>query len=142
MTAPCSIPLNTIQTEPVLIENTLAKNFNGLKLSIKFLLIGGTYQWLHPILYPRRTQTNIYSDLSRCVDERAENGFGLTCQKFSCEKSTYIISSLTLMFPLDKDVTFAVVRSGTSSATLASINIKVKGKLTLVLVTNYFHVKF
>ena len=140
MTAPCSTPLNTIQTEPVLIENTLARNFNGLKLSIKFLLIGGTYHWSHPIFDPR-TQTNIYSDFTTCL-ENPDNGFGLTCQKFSCEKSTYIISSLTLMSPLDKDVTFTVIRSGTSPATLAFIDIKVKGKLTLVLVTNYFHVKF
>ena len=132
--------MNTIQTEPVLIENTLARNFNGLKLSINFLLIGGTYSWSHPILDPRR-QTNIYSDFARCVED-TENGFDLTCQKVSCEKSTYIISSLTLMFPLDKDVTFTVVRSVTSPAKLAAIDINVKGKLTLVLVTNYFDVKF
>ena len=117
----------TIQTEPVLIQNTLARNFVGLKLSVEFLLVGNDYLWTHPDLTPKKRETVIYSPFTqRCVN-KDENGFLVTCQVNSNEGSTFIKSSLTLMFPLDRDVTFSVYHR-TTSQVLSTIDIKVKGK--------------
>ena len=116
----------TIQTKPVLIHNTLAKNFIGLKLSIEFLLVGNDYIWTHPGLTPKITETVIYSPFTRCRN-MDENGFLVTCQVNSNEGSTFIKSSLTLMFPLDRDVTISVYHR-TTSQVLSTIDIKVKGK--------------
>ena len=125
--AQCLDYSNTFQTEPVLIKNTLAKNFNGLKLSTKFLLIGDFYIWSHRAFNPY-VQTIIYTSLALCANN-IQNGFKVTCQRVSCERSTYKVSSLTVMFPLDKDITFAVIEAGYNQVQLASIDIKVKGKL-------------
>ena len=115
----------TIQTEPVLIQNTLARNFIGLKLSVDFLLVGNDqYFWTHPGL--TRTETIIRTPFA-CVN-KAENGFQVTCLINSKEGSTFIKSSLTLMFPLDKDVTFSVYHRTTPQVLLSTIDIKVKGK--------------
>ena len=111
----------TIQTKPVLIQNTLARNFIGLKLSVEFSLD----VWTHPGL--TRTETAIYSPFTRCVNT-AENGFLVTCHVNSNEGSTFIKSSLTLIFPLDKDVTFSVYHKTTSQVLLSTIDIKVKGE--------------
>ena len=115
----------TIQTNPVLIENTLARNFIGLKLSVEFLFVGNDYFWSHPGV--TLTETLIYSPFTRCVNT-AEKGFLVTCQINSNEGSTFIKSSLTLMFPLDRDVTFSVYHRTTSRVLLSTIDIKVKGK--------------
>ena len=123
--AVCSDPSNEIQTEPVLVQNVLARNFNELKLSVKLQLVGDLYYWTHPGL--TRSQTTIYNPISQCTFDR-ENGFEVICQKVSCGKSTYIISSLTLMFSLDTDVTFTVYQQN-SFLQVAAINIHVKGKL-------------
>ena len=123
----CSHPSTEIHTEPVLVENTLARNFNRLKLSIKFLFANDSYYvWLHNGLIV--SQNTIYNIFSSCVNN-IENGFRMTCRNVSCERSTYIISSLTLMFPLNRDVSFAVIEVGRNTTQLASVDVKVKGKL-------------
>ena len=115
----------TIQTKPVLIQNTLAKNFIGLNLSVEFLLVGNdNYFWTHPGL--TRRETTLYSPFTLCVN-RTENAYEVTCQINSDKGSTFIKSSLTLMFPLDRDVTFSVYH-GTTSQVLSTIDIKVKGE--------------
>ena len=126
----CCRSLNKIQTEPVLINNTLARHFEGLKLSITFLFVDDDYFWTHPDFIFFK-QSTIYTALASCRNS-VENGFNVTCQQVSNGNSTYIMSSLTLMFPLDKDVTFAVFKTRTNKVQLASINIKIKGKLTCV----------
>ena len=123
----CSDLSNTIQTEPVLNENTLAKNFYGLKLSIKFLLREDAYYWNIPGLDERQTQTAIYHQIAKCQNKN-ENGFKVTCQKFFCSGSAYIISSLTLMFPLVHDVAFSVSRNLNPNNPLDLIAVVVKGK--------------
>ena len=124
----CSDLSNTIQTEPVLNENTLAKNFYGLRLSIKFLLRKDSYYWTHPGLKNRpQTQTTIYQKIAPCKSKK-ENGFKVTCQKFPCDGSTYIISSLTLMFPLVHNVVFGVNPISINNTPLDLITVMVKGK--------------
>ena len=123
----CSRSSTAIHTEPVLVENTLARYFSGLKLSIKFPFVNSSsYSWTHNGLIV--AQNTIYNIFSSCVNN-IENGFRMTCQKVSCERSTYIISSLTLMFPLNRDVSFAVIEVGRNTTQLASVDVKVKGKL-------------
>ena len=125
--AVCSDPSNKIQTEPVLVNNTLARNFNGLKLSVKFQLVGDYYYWTHPGL--KLSQITIYNPIFQC-GSRSENGFNVTCQKVSCGGSTYIIISLTLMFSLNTDVTFAVYeRNNRLTIEIASVDVHVKGEL-------------
>ena len=125
--AVCSDPSNIIQTEPVLIENTVARNFNGLKLSVKFQLVDNYFFWTHPGL--TRPQTTIYNPLVLCYN-RSDNDFNMTCQQVLCRGSTYIISSLTLMFPLNADVVFtAYQRNYRQSVKIASIDVIVKCKL-------------
>ena len=126
--AVCSSSSHTIHTEPVLVENTLARNFIGFKLSIKFVSVGGSYIWSHPAFTPR--QSGIFSVFVSCAN-RSEINFQVTCQNVSCESSYEIISSLSLMFPLNKNVRFAVIQLGTR-AELASIDIKVRGKLSSI----------
>ena len=121
----CSDLSNTIQTEPVLNENTLAKNFYGLKLSIKFLLREDAYYWTHPGL--NRPQTTIYQGIAQC-QSKTEDGFKVTCQKFFCSGSAYIISSLTLMFPLVHNVTFGVSPTPITNNPLDVVAVMVKGK--------------
>ena len=125
----CLDPSNKIQTEPVLVENTLAKNFNGIKLSVKFQLIRNFYFWTHPGL--TLSQTTIYNPiLHTACRNKSENAFRVTCQEVLCGKSTYIISSLTLMFSLNTNVTFAVYQhNGPLTVKVASIDVRVKGKL-------------
>ena len=127
--AACSNALNTIQTEPVLVDNTLARNFIGLKLSVKFLLVGHVYVWSHPNLNAIVLENFIYNSIASCINS-SQHGFQVTCRQFVCENSTYIISSLTLMFPLDNDVTFSVFEEVWNQ--IASIDIQVKGKLTII----------
>ena len=122
--------MNEIQTEPVLINNTLARHFNKLKLLITVLFVNESYFWTHPDFIPVK-QTAIYTAVGSCQNS-VENGFNVTCQQISLGNSTFIMSSLTLMFPLDRGVTFAVIRTGTNEVQLAFIDIKVKGKLTFV----------
>ena len=55
-----------------------------------------------------------------------EHGFYVSCKKVFCEGSTYIFSSLTLVFPLDRSVKLAVYRSGCDQAQL---DITVESKL-------------
>ena len=126
-TAICSGPFDTIETEPILKENTLTRNFKGLKLSTKLLLVGDLYYWSHPGFTPN--QSAIYSPTRSCVNSN-KNGFQVTCEKTVCEDSTYIKSVLTLMFPLDKDVTFAVMNK--TNKKRASISISVRGELTSI----------
>ena len=112
-----------------MVENTLASNFIGFKLSIKFLSDDDAYIWSHPGF--NHSQNIIFSAFASCAN-RSENSFQVTCQNVSCERSTYeIISSLTLMFPLNKNVTFAVIQLG-ARRELASIDIKVRGKLSSI----------
>ena len=104
----------------------MARNFNGLKLSVKFQLVDDFYYWTHPGL--TRFETTIYTPFVPCYS-RSGNDFRVTCKQVLCEGSTYIISSLTLMFSLDTDVTFTVYqRNGDLSVKIASINVIVKGK--------------
>ena len=133
----CSDTSSTIQTEPVLNENTLARNFNGLKLSIKFLLVGNQYLWTHFGL--TQNENNIYTSIALCANSNANN-FQVTCQKISCTTSTYIKSSLTINFPLDKDITFAVVQRAPTQTQLASIHINVRGKLSKIIGSDYIPV--
>ena len=128
----------TIQTEPLLIQNNLARNFDELKLSVKFLYVGNNYLWTHPGL--TRTETVIYSPFTSCVNKQ-EKGFKVTCQKVHDDGFTFIKSSLTLMFPLDKDVTFSVYHKFMVQLDLLSfINVKVGGKL-IKLVYKLLHFK-
>ena len=129
----------TIQTEPLLIQNNLARNFDELKLSVKFLYVGNNYYlWTHPGL--TRTETVIYSPFTLCVNNY-EMGFKVTCQKVRDDGFTFIKSSLTLMFPLDKDVTFSVYHKFMAQLDLFSfIDIKVGGKL-IKLVYKLLHFK-
>ena len=122
-----SHPSTEIHIESVLVENTLARNLNGLKLSIKFLFVNYSYYSCshNGLIFSRNT---IYNVFSSCVNN-IENEFRVTCQKVSCVRSTYIISSLTLMFPLDRDVSFAVNEVGINPTQLASVDVKVKDKL-------------
>ena len=126
----CSDLLNKIQTKPVLIHNTLAKNFNWLKLSIKFQLVGDSYYWTHLGLKP--SQTTIYNPILKpACGSRNDNGFHVTCRQVSCGKSAYIISSLTLMFPLNTSVTFRVYeQKNLLRIEKASVDVQVKGKST------------
>ena len=120
--------VTTIQTEPVLIQNTLARNFIGLKLSVEFLLVGNHYLWSHPD-FDSKIETVIYSPFTRRCINTAEKGFQVTCHVNSNEGSTFIKSSLTLMFPLDRDVTFSVYdKTASQQVLLSTIDIKVKGK--------------
>ena len=105
----------------------MARNFDGLKLSIKLLLTGDWYCGSHPGLI-ENTNT-IYHPIASC-ETKNENGFQVTCKQISCGGSTYIISVLTVMFPLKKDVTFAVM-SG-SNQQLDFIAIRVRSKLTRI----------
>ena len=75
--AVCSDSSNTIQTEPVLVGNTLTRNFNGLKLSVKFLLVGDSCYWSHPGLTV--PQTTIYNKFLLC-HTMIDKGFHETCQ--------------------------------------------------------------
>ena len=126
----CSDLSNTIETEPVLNENTLAKNFSGLKLSIKFLLHEDVYYWTHPGLsWPL---TTIYQGIAKCQNKN-DNGFKVTCQKFFCSGSAYIISSLTLMFPLVHNVAFGVSRTLNANNPLDMIAIVVNGKFFVAI---------
>ena len=126
----CSDPSNTIQTDPVLNKNTLAKNFYGLKLSIKFFLGDYLYQWVHRGL--ARSETTIYQKLAPCQSTN-EFGFKVTCQKVFCNGSPYIISSLTLMFPLVQNVTFIVSPTPVNNNRLALIAVMVKGKFFVAI---------
>ena len=128
----CSDPSNTIHTEPVFVRNTLARNFSGLKLSIKLLLDEGySYKWVHPDF--TRTTHSIYNPLVSCANY-IQSDFQVTCKRVSCEGLIYIISSLTLMFPLDRDVKLAVIMTTnlTDQVQRASIDIKVGSKLTSI----------
>ena len=120
----CSDPQDKIQTDPILVEDIVARNFSGLKLSIKFLDDGKDYIWMHPSLTFKKSK--IFS--GSCINT-IESDFTATCRQITCDGFTYILSSLILMFPIDKDVTFDVSLDESSQAPLASINIKVKGKL-------------
>ena len=98
-------------------------------MSIKFLSDGDAYIWSHPGF--NQSQNIIFSVFASCAN-RIENNFQVTCKNVSCERSTYeIISSLTLMFPLNKNVRFAVIQLGTGRE-LAFIDIKVRGKLSSI----------
>ena len=89
---------------------------------------GGSYIWSHPKLSP--IQTVIYNPILFCSN-KDENGFHITCKQVRCDQSTYIISSLTLMFPLRNSVGFALwYQRNENHHVLASIDINVKGKLT------------
>ena len=136
----CSNPSNKIQTNPALVQNIVARNFKGLILSGRFLVEGNNYVWKHPTFVPSQLQTTIYNSLSPCQN-RHENGFRVTCKTVSCEGSTYVISSLTVTFPLNKDARFAVI-DGQNSQTLLSIEIKVKGKLMELIIIGCKHVAF
>ena len=123
----CSNALNTIQTEPVLINNIVARNFKGLKLSVEFQLIGDIYYWTHPGLIS--SEITLFSSLAQCRNRSEYAVFWVTCQEVFCQGSTFIISSLTVMLPLDKNITFAVYgRTHSNSIGLPSIDIDVKGK--------------
>ena len=123
----CSNPSNKIQTNPALVQNVVARNFKGLMLSARFLVVGNNYAWKHPTFVPSQLLTTIYNSFSPCKN-RDENGFRVTCKIVSCGGSTYIISSLNVTFPLNEDATFAVIRNE-NGQTLLSIDIKVKSKL-------------
>ena len=136
----CSDPSNKIQTEPVLIHNTVARNFNGLKLSVKFQLAGDYYSWTHPGL--NRRQNTIYSKfLQPACGNKSENNFRVTCQQVSCGELTYIISSLTLMFSLTKRVTFSVYLQN-SPVEVASVDVNVKGKSTCLADNLRGHIQY
>ena len=138
----CSNPSNKIQTNPALVQNVVARNFKGLMLSARFLVEGNNYVWKHPIFVSSQSQTTIYNSFLPC-ENRVENGLRVTCKTLSCRGSTYIISSLTVTFPLNEDATFAVIRSG-NSQTLLSIVIKVKSKLIKLIInrcTQLLHIK-
>ena len=138
----CSNPSNKIQTNPALVQNIVARNFKELMLSARFLVVGNNYVWKHPTFVPSQYQTTIYNSLLPCKNTD-ENGFRVTCKIVFCGESTYIISSLTVTFPLNEDATFAVIRSG-NSQTLLSIEIKVKSKLIKLIInrcTQLLHIK-
>ena len=124
----CSDPSDRIRTEPVLLNNTLARNFQGLKLSIKLFGKSDLYSWSHPGFTPRRTTIYQPNEHPPCVN-KSENGFHVTCQLVSGPGSINIISTMTLMFPLDKNVTFTACQGEACSIKLACIDIKVGGKL-------------
>ena len=63
-----------------------------------------------------------------------KNDFSLVRQNVSCERSTYIASFLTLMFPFGRDAAFSVTDTVSNPVQLASINIKIKGESTLLTV--------
>ena len=137
----CSNPSNKIQTNPALVQNIVARNFKGLMLSARFLGVGDNYVWKHPTFVPSQSLTTIYNSIFPCKN-RHENGFRVTCKTVSCGGSTYIISSLTVTFPLNEDATFAV-RSA-DNQTLLSIEIKVKSKLIKLIInrcTQLLHIK-
>ena len=121
----CSDPQGKIQTEPILIENTVAKHFTGLKLSIKLLDDGKDYIWKHPSLTLETSK--IFRHI--CINT-VESDFQVTCRQVPCGRFRYIMSSLILMNPLDEDVTFGVSLDGSSQVPLDSINIKVRGMST------------
>ena len=138
----CSNLSNKIQTNPALVQNIVARNFKGLMLSARFLVVGNNYVWKHPTFVPSQSQTTIYNSFLPC-ENRDENGLRVTCKTVSCGGSTYIISSLTVTFPLNEDATFAVVRSADNQI-LLSIQIKVKGKLIKLIInrcTQLLHIK-
>ena len=101
------------------MRNTLARNFRGLKLSIKFLFENSTFKWLYPDFTPH--EISIYSPFLSCKN-RTQIDFLMTCQKVSCQGSVYILSSLTMMFPLDENVNFSVV--GTNKNPTFAIEVK------------------
>ena len=132
LAAQCSIPSNSIQTEPVLTKNTVARNFNKLKLWIKFQFQSGQYYWSLPGFTPN--QLSIFTQFAPCLEENNETDFVVSCQNVSCNTANYVIGSLTLRFPLDKNVSFAVIRvtSNQDKVQLASINITIKGNSMLL----------
>ena len=48
----------------------------------------------------------------------------------SCERSTYMVNSVTVMFPFGRDAAFSVIKTVSNSVQLVSINIKIKGEST------------
>ena len=128
----CSNPSNKIQTNPALVQNIVARNFKGLMLSARFLVVGNTYVWKHPTFVPSQSQTTIYNSFLPCKN-RDEHGFRVTCKTVSCGGSTYIISSLNVTFPLNRDARFAVI-DVQNRQTLLSIEVKVKGKLIKLII--------
>ena len=98
---------------------------------IKFQFQSGEYYWLLPNFTPN--QLSITTLFAPCQKQNTLDDFVMACQQVSCNKANYVISSLTLRFSLDKNVSFAVIR-GTSNQDklqLASINITIKGNFTL-----------
>ena len=132
-----SLPSHEIQTEPILVQRTVARNFSGLRLSICFIFDSNQYKWSYPGFTPN--EITIYNTLAMPPEcnNMNESNFQVTCKLTSCDGSDCIISSLILMFALDKAASFSVIRVGNAPCELASIQIKVKGELTYLVCNSY-----